>query len=182
MTDCLPDNSYWFERFRDWRGILVEPTPALAEQCRRNRPKARVFSTALVESDDTKSIAFSAAGLMGYVTGNFATLGNPDHEQVHRQQACNYQGLTEIADIQVPARALASVLEEANIGRIDLLSLDVEDYELPVFRGMNVEKHRPRFLCVETRGPDVICAALNGHYETVEQLGDSDCLFRARDA
>src|SRR5437588_12223158 len=27
-------NTYWFERFRNWRGILVEAVPEKAEECR----------------------------------------------------------------------------------------------------------------------------------------------------
>jgi len=66
------------------------------------------------------------------------------------------------------------------VGRIDLFSLDVECYELEVLKGMNVERYRPRFLCVETRSPDTICATLNNRYETVEQLTFGDFLFRLK--
>jgi len=30
-------NTYYFEKFRGWTGLLVEPEPALAAACRRNR-------------------------------------------------------------------------------------------------------------------------------------------------
>src|SRR5882672_6906915 len=46
-------NTYWFERFRGWRGILIEAVPEKAEECRRNRPLAQVFCNALVASNCT---------------------------------------------------------------------------------------------------------------------------------
>src|SRR5215469_15752453 len=46
-------NSYWFERFRGWRGLLIEPVPDQARQCRHNRPRAEVINTALVADDAT---------------------------------------------------------------------------------------------------------------------------------
>lgn len=171
-------NTYWFEKFRGWRGILIEPIPDVAALCRRNRPRAFVFNAALVGSDATKTIKVAAGGLRGYVTGNFADAA---HEKIHREIAASDLGLTNLIDINVPARTLASILNEVQLGQIDLFSLDVEGYELEVFKGMDVEKNRPRYLCVETLGPDVICAALNGHYEVVEQLSDHDFLFRACD-
>ncbi len=40
-------NTYYLERLRGWRGILVEPMPEMAAQARRNRPGSRVFQCAL---------------------------------------------------------------------------------------------------------------------------------------
>src|SRR5260221_14318432 len=41
-------NTLYFKTYRRWRGLLVEPIPALAERCRRNRPPAVVECCALV--------------------------------------------------------------------------------------------------------------------------------------
>jgi FkbM family methyltransferase len=169
-------NTYWLERFRGWRGILVEAVPDVAALCRRNRPRATVINAALVGSESTRTITVTTGNLMGYVTGNFP---NKEDEQRHRDLAVAYQNLPGLEDIEVPARTLASILEELSIDRVDLFSLDVEGYELEVFKGMNVEKHRPRYLCVEALVPDSMLVALNGHYEVVEQITSQDFLFRA---
>ena len=44
-------NTYYLERFRGWTGVLVEPMRELADEARRNRPRARVFECALVGHD-----------------------------------------------------------------------------------------------------------------------------------
>ena len=48
----------------------------------------------------------------------------------------------------VPARTLDSIMEEVG-QKIDFLSLDVEGYELEVLGGSMIEKHRPKYVCVE---------------------------------
>ena len=35
-------NTYWFERFRGWTGVLIEPTPELAARARKGRPRSQV--------------------------------------------------------------------------------------------------------------------------------------------
>ena len=48
---------------------------------------------------------------------------------------------------------------------VDFFSLDVEGYEIPVLQGMNPDRHRPRFILVETKDLDEgVLAALKGHY------------------
>src|SRR5207244_2036350 len=44
-------NTYWLERFRGWRGVLVEPVPELYREVLREQRNARVFNCALVPAD-----------------------------------------------------------------------------------------------------------------------------------
>src|SRR5882757_5953209 len=62
-------NTYWFERFRNWRGILVEALPSQARLCRKNRPRADVVHAALVADARTKSVKIMNANLMAYIPG-----------------------------------------------------------------------------------------------------------------
>jgi len=171
-------NTYWLERFRGWRGILVEPDPAVAAQCRRARPNAFVVNAALVPDPAITTITISTANLMGYVTGHFS---DHEHEKRHRRKAMEYQQLAEIRDIAVPARTLESVIAESGFSRIDFFSLDVEGYEAQVLRGMNVARYRPRYLLVEGLDPTPLLAALDGHYTFVEHATPQDVLLRALD-
>ena len=44
-------NTYYLERFLGWRGILIEPMPAMFRRIHVNRPRARAFNCALVAFD-----------------------------------------------------------------------------------------------------------------------------------
>ena len=44
----LQSNTYYFERFKGWTGVLIEPIPELYNRCVRERPRSRVLNYALV--------------------------------------------------------------------------------------------------------------------------------------
>jgi hypothetical protein len=52
----------------------------------------------------------------------------------------------------VPARTLTAVLDEHRLRCVDLLSLDVEGYEIEVLKGFDLERFCPRYILVEESG------------------------------
>ena len=82
----------------------------------------------------------------------------------------------------MPARTLTSILDQHRVRRIDLLSLDVEGYELSVLRGLDFDRHAPRYLLVEARYREEIDAFLAPRYDTVAELGYRDVLYRLKSA
>jgi FkbM family methyltransferase len=170
-------NTYWFERFRGWRGILVEAVPDQARLCRQNRPRARVVNTALVASDDVKSVPIKAAKLMAFIPGTRSA----SEEDTHLRLAMEVQQLDTVPEIQVPARTLSSVLDECGSPKVDFFSLDVEGYEIPVLHGMDLNRHRPRLILVETKDLQGVLATLKGRYQPIDQLSHHDHLLQAKD-
>jgi FkbM family methyltransferase len=168
-------NTYWFERFRGWRGILVEPVPDQAELCRRNRPRAEVINAALVADASTTSVCIKAAQLMAFIPGTRSKA----EEEAHLQFAMKVQELTEVSEIVVPAVTLASVLDAVPSRKVDFLSLDVEGYEIPVLHGMDPERNRPGLILVETKDLDGVLAALKGRYRVIDQMSHHDYLLKA---
>jgi FkbM family methyltransferase len=166
-------NTYWFERFRGWRGLLVEALPHQAQLCRANRPLAEVVNAALVADDSIKSIRMKAANLMAYIPG---TRSAADEAQ-HLQWAIDTQRLDTVPEIEVPTVTLAKLLKQRSGKPVDFFSLDVEGYEIPVLQGMNPDCHRPRFILVETKDLDGVLAALKGHYRKIDQLSFHDHLL-----
>lgn len=161
-------NTYYFEKIRGWTGLLVEPVPALATACRRNR-RARVVEAALVDTaapDATVELHF--AGLMSTVTG---ALGDEAATARHVAAGMAVQQLSATHRLTVPARTLSALLDEAGLTRpVDLLCLDVEGGEPGALRGLDFDRHAPRCICVETRDPVTIAAVLEPRYRLTEVL------------
>jgi FkbM family methyltransferase len=175
-------NTYYLEKIRGWNGVLVEPVPALAAECRRNR-RGRVVEAALVAAAAPgETVELHFAGLMSTVAG---ALGDATATAKHVALGLAVQSLAATYTLQVPARTLTQVLDEAGVTReIDLLSLDVEGGELAALRGLDFQRYAPRYLCVEARARGEIETLLGGRYEVAEVLQDSgihqDVLYRRR--
>lgn len=163
-------NTYYFEKIRGWTGLLIEPAPTLAALCRRNR-RATVLQAALVAEDNPgATVELHYAGLMSTVSG---ALGDAATTARHVQAGLAVQGLAQTERLQVPARALSALIDEAKISRpIDLLSLDVEGAEPAALRGLDFERHAPRYICVEARDRAAIAALLEPRYRLLEVLAD----------
>lgn len=167
-------NTYYLERHRGWSGLLVEAVPELASLCRRRRPRARVEGCALVGPDRAgEPIEVQFGDLMstvgedgGHAAGGLAVAGRSAYST------------------RVPARTLSSVLDAAGLQSVDVLVLDVEGHELQVLAGLDLGRHAPRYLLIETLERDVqqpaLDRALSSHYEFADALSDYDLLYRRR--
>ena len=168
-------NTYWFERFRGWRGILIEPVPSKAQACRRNRPNSTVVNTALVSSENVKTVRMKTANLMAFVANSFSKL---EDEKRHLDLAISVQSLRSVEEIEVPARRLSAIMDDLGVVHVDLLSLDVEGYEIEALRGMDTARHRPTFILVETKDIEGVLQVLSQRYKVVEKLSYHDYLLQ----
>jgi FkbM family methyltransferase len=170
-------NTYYLERFRGWRGVLVEPMPELAAQARLNRPDAKVFECALVPADHPDAtVEMEFGDLMSTVSGihdpNWTAPGLVLGWRDHRV-------------LRVPARPLSALLDEVGSPAVDLLSLDVEGYEASALAGLDLDRHAPSWILVEMHDLDAgrraIAPLLGDRYVEQEQLSPLDVLYRRRD-
>ncbi len=170
-------NTYYLEKIKGWRGILVEPIGELAARCEVRRKRSRVVQAALVASDyPDKTIRIRHASLMSVVEGAY---GNPGRMEAHAELGRTIQGLEQIPEFAVPARTLTAILEESGAPPVfELLSLDVEGYEVEALKGLDLERYRPEFICIETENLCLITEMLADRYQLTEQLTGLDYLFR----
>jgi FkbM family methyltransferase len=170
-------NSLYFEMKRGWRGVLVEAIPALYEQCRRHRPRAKVVWAALGAPEQVPGTArLRYAGLMSVVKGE---MKSADEEDAHILAGCETQKL-DTYEVDVPYATLSSVLDQCGISKVDLLSLDVEGMESRVLEGLDFERHAPAYILVEARYRGDIEKALGDRYEVIDVLSHHDILYRLR--
>jgi FkbM family methyltransferase len=167
-------NTYFLERARNWRGLLIEPTPGFARNARRERPRSQVVECALVAPDfphDHVELRFGGSktvvdteGAAAWVADAQSEIALDDPEHVYR----------------APAKTLSSVLDDLDAPEIDLLSLDVEGYEPHVLAGLDLARHAPRYVLVEVdmRAPrHLVENALGGRYEVHTELSPHDVLY-----
>lgn len=170
-------NTYFFERERDWHGLLIEPVPELAEQCRKNRPRATVVNCALGSfAQHGSELRMSYCNLMSLVHGGMPAEQEAQHLRIGRE----VQHLKESHELVVPCQALGRLLDELQLPPVDLLSLDVEGYEENALLGLDFPRQAPRYILVEARFEAAVRSVLAPHYDEVERMSHHDLLFGRR--
>jgi len=161
-------NTYHLEIEQGWQGILIEPLPRLFHTCARIRPRSQCFNVACVSPTDiAATISVMDRGLMSVALG----LQTLEAEARRVGPATQY--------VQVPAETLSGVIKRSSFDRVTFMSIDVEGAEIAVLKGLDLPKHCPQWLLVETDSPDGVAARLRGHMLLRSQLTFHDFLFQA---
>ncbi len=92
-------------------------------------------------------------------------------------QLARERGIAEAAESEVSTIRLRRVLEQNAIDEVHFLSIDVEGWELPVLRGIDLSTTRPWVICIEaiTPGTDRYCGT--DARELIESAGYVLVLF-----
>lgn len=145
-------NTLFFERFRNWRGILIEPSPNEFLKCRKNRPDSHVFCCACVPFDYTRKflpMTYCASMTIAHsseVAPN--QIGDIDEHVLSGRKFLKPD--ETVYEFGALAKSLTSILDEEDIrDEIDLLVLDVEGFETNVLKGIDFKRHAPKYICVE---------------------------------
>lgn len=145
-------NSFMLERELGWRGVLIEAIPQLAAEAVRNRPKATVVCAAV-------------AGPGGE---GLARMSDQDLISAMSDSGGNWVATTTLSQI------VDTVL---NGHAPHLLSIDVEGFECEVLSGLDLTRHSPQWILVETNKPDVV-GSLLPNFALEGKLSHHDYLFR----
>jgi len=175
-------NTYWLERFRGWRGILVEPMPTYYDECRAERPEATIVHAALMpEAAEGQTVRMHFGDLMSSVAGAHGD-GAAEQEWVEPGLVLGWR---DPYTADVPARTLSDILDEHVAPEVDLLSLDVEGFEPQALRGLDLHRHAPRWIVVEVHdldgGRHAIEEVIGHRYTLHSQLSPLDLLYQRND-
>lgn len=169
----------YFEKYRGWRGVLIEPILHNYLQCRQNRsPQNAFFCNACTSfAYKGKFVEILYSNLMSVPLGLETDIVDPAaHAAVGRQFLHGYEENVRIGAI---AKTLNQILIEAHAPKtIDLLSLDVEGAEIEVLRGLDHDQFRFKYLCIESRSPKKLKEYMaDCGYKLLEKLTEWDYLF-----
>jgi FkbM family methyltransferase len=131
----------WIFEALGWTGLLVEGTPARAQQCREVRPNSRVEHAALSRRGSSGTTKFTVVeGPAGDVLSFLST------SDEHRSRVAQQGG--KPVEVEVPLTTMDNLLDE-KMPTIDWAVIDVEGGEAELLDGFDLNKHRPRVLIVE---------------------------------
>jgi FkbM family methyltransferase len=139
-----PDDSSVTKYFylAGWRGINIEPIPALVEKLNKSRPE-----------DTNKGVAISdrPGELPFYKSVKNSGLSTLSPKIAASHRANGY----EFTKIMIPVTTLTTVLDEHAKGKseITFLNVDVEGFEKQVFSSLDFKRYQPRVIMAESRAP-----------------------------
>lgn len=121
-------NTYFLQKKRKWKGILVEGIPELFEKARIKRSKSAVYNCALVSNEHRGStVIMHYANLMSVVDSSLKSIEEHDN---YIKSGLDVQRLKGSYSAAVEARTLESILDKyPNLPDIDSF--------LWMLRGMN---------------------------------------------
>jgi FkbM family methyltransferase len=129
-------NTAFFEFYRDWTGILIEPSKNSYELCCKNRPKSIHLNLCCVSSDYEEKT----------ILGDFNSI---------TMASVNGERLKSSELVRVNCSTLSSIIQEHIPNKpIDFLSLDTEGYELNILKGLDLHINRPKFMLIEVYKTD----------------------------
>jgi FkbM family methyltransferase len=169
------DPTYYLEKFKGWRGVIVEPIPKMVRACITNRTNSKVIETALV----SHSFSGSTIELINCNMMSVTPHTEYDIEQWTKEGE-NTQNIKS-KKIIVKARTLDDVLQDIEIPKINLLVIDVEGSEAEVLGGFSLNKYQPDYLLIEIsndRLMNKILSIVSKDYNLVTKISYSDFLFK----
>lgn len=173
-------NTYYLEKSKNWRGILVEPFDKNYELCKKNRLNSNVSCAACVPFDfQEKKLEMLYADLMS-ISCKLSRLSISDIQK-HVEQGKKFLKKRErVFSFFANAIPLNSILEaQFAPAIIDFLSLDVEGAELDVLNGINFSKFNFKYILIETRNfAELMSFMKKKNYTYVEHLSSHDALFK----
>jgi FkbM family methyltransferase len=142
----VADNvSFWFY-LKGWRGLVVEPQQALADIYAHVRPRDR---TACCLAGPTEGEA--EFHVVDRLHGFSST--RREHAAGAGQFGAGFK------TVRAPVRTLSGLLDEAGLGPIDFLKIDVEGAEAEVLAGLDLKRFRPRVVLIEAVAPGSMAEA-----------------------
>lgn len=171
-------NTLFLEKYKNYKGVLIEPHPGNFEKCRNNRSeKNHFFMGACVSFDygqSTMDLIFS--NLMTVSLNGETTIDDPGK---HAREGEKFLRGDTVYQFSAESKTLTDVLKQANApAQIDLFSLDVEGAEIEVLKGIDFFKYRFKIICVETNNFDIINVFLTARgYRFVKRISNHDYVF-----
>ncbi len=156
-------NSFAFEQL-GWKSVCIEPNPTIFKYLEMNRPTAININNAVVGDENILEIDFYAEEI-GVLSGC-----NYDADDVKKRYENRGLEYKEPDKIKVSATTLTSLFGKLNIETIDVLSIDVEGFELEVLKGLDLKCFNVKLFIIEANDDNYKAQILNFFKENAEYM------------
>lgn len=167
-------NSLFFEMFRNWSGILVEPVPEMLDAARSCRRCECLGVGVAAQTGEMEFLQIEE----GYrqMSGFLATYDAALLEKVRANPRHKEKVIT------VETRTLPDLLTEHGLREVDYLSLDVEGGELEIMRNFPFDAFNIRVWSIENnaRAPEIPALMRVNGYRLAEFCGVDDIYVLAQ--
>jgi FkbM family methyltransferase len=137
-------NSYFFEKYKNWNGICVEPLPDVYKELTKNRKCICIEGAICAEHGYQNFLqAQGVAEMLSGLVNEF----DPRHVERIKITQQYYGGSVEV--IPVATYPLQVILDSCRITHIDLCSIDTEGAELTVLKTIDFSKVKIECLTIE---------------------------------
>lgn len=167
-------NTVFFEKWRGWTGVLVEPVAANLDKAKGAR-SCPCLGYAVADQEGTAEFITVTEGFTqmsglsdSYDEGMLKRVReNPRHKE---------------ATVQVPTKPLAAILDEAGIKNPDFISLDIEGGELSALQSFPFSDHEVGVWSIENNtGTSEIVELMRGHnYDLIDFCGPDEIYIRRK--
>ncbi len=139
-------NTYFFEKFRRWSGVCVEPLPDMFEKLQKNR-RAQSLNVAISnKSGKLKFLQVTGPGNAEMFSGLVDKYEKKHLDRVHREIK-ERKGKGKVITVQ--SMLIQDVISNANLTHIDYCNIDTEGGELEILKTIDFEKIRIDCFTVE---------------------------------
>jgi len=126
------NNTYFFEKYRNWNGICIEPIPEVFERLDKNRSCIKIKGC--IAEKNGRSIFLKIEGYSEMLSG---LVDDYDLRHLYRIEAEIQQYGGKKQEIEVECFNVNDMLAENNISFIDYCSLDVEGAEFSILKSID---------------------------------------------
>lgn len=143
-----------------WTGINIEPTPGAIHAFQKLRPRDINLACAISEQESKKTFfEFDESALNTFDFGRAQVI----------QREKLYKLKSEVIVDTIP---LSKIIQKyAAKKTVDLLTIDVENYEMNVLKSIDWKVSQPRVIMIETLGYDLTNIGDSTVHQFLEELG-----------
>lgn len=143
-------NTIHLEKEYGWQGICIEPNPDAYSKLAKNR-SCKCYNYAMYSEE--KDIEFlKITGYSEMLSGINESYDNRHKDRLDKEVTSMNQ---KIEVIKMKTKTLNALLQ--NVEKISFLTIDTEGSELPILKGINLNKYKVDLIAVEDNFDENVC-------------------------